>query len=103
TTFGIGREEVAALLAEDRARLLEARNLRPQPARDDKVLASWNGLMLAAFAEAGRFLPDGARYTTIAEEAAGFLLDALRGPDGRLRRSWKDGPARAPRTPPDPP
>ncbi len=92
-TLGIGREEVAALLAEDRARLLEARDGRPQPARDDKVLASWNGLMLATLAEAGRFLPDGTRYTAIAREAADFLLGALRGPDGRLRRSWKDGRA----------
>ncbi len=93
TTFGISQEEAAALLAEDRARLLAARNERPQPGRDDKVLASWNGLMLAALAEAGRALPDGARYTAIAEEAADFLLGALRGADGRLRRSWKDGRA----------
>jgi uncharacterized protein YyaL (SSP411 family) len=93
TTFGIGREEVAALLAEDRVRLLAARDARPQPARDDKVLASWNGLMLAAFAEAGRFLLGGERYAAIAREAADFLLGALRGADGRLKRSWKDGRA----------
>ncbi|MFN8624320.1 MAG: thioredoxin domain-containing protein, partial [Chloroflexota bacterium] len=94
TTFGIGREEVALLLAEDRARLLAARDGRPQPARDDKVLAAWNGLMIAAYAEAGRFLPDGAPYTRIAQEAAGFILDELRTPDGRLLRSWMDGDAR---------
>ena len=93
TTFGISREEAAALLAEDRARLLAARDERPQPGRDDKVLASWNGLMLAALAEAGRVLPGGAHYTTVAVEAADFLLGALRGPDGRLKRSWKDGRA----------
>jgi len=93
TTFGISQEEAAALLAEDRGRLLAARDERPQPGRDDKVLASWNGLLLAALAEAGRVLPDGARYTAAAVEAAAFLLDNLRGPDGRLRRSWKDGRA----------
>jgi uncharacterized protein len=90
TTFGISRDEAATLLAQDRASLLAARGGRPQPGRDDKVLASWNGLMLAAYAEAGRFLPDGARYTAIAREAAAFLLGALRSPDGRLKRSWKE-------------
>ena len=58
TTWAISREEVASRLGRARTRLLEARDARPQPARDDKVIASWNGLALAAFAEAGRVLPD---------------------------------------------
>jgi uncharacterized protein len=89
---GRPENEVASLLASARVRLLGRRSRRRQPARDDKVLASWNGLMLAAFAEAGRALHD-ERYRDIAVDAAGFLLEHLRGADGRLRRSFKDGRA----------
>ncbi len=81
-------------LREARRRLLARRSERPQPARDGKVIAAWNGLTLAALAEAAAaFGRDD--YRAAAERAAGFLLDALRGPDGRLRRSWKDGRAAA--------
>ena len=68
-----------------------ARATRPQPARDDKVLASWNGLALLALAEAGAILPEGDRYTRLASEVARSLHHRPRTPDGRLRRSWKDG------------
>ncbi|HUQ78610.1 MAG TPA: thioredoxin domain-containing protein [Patescibacteria group bacterium] len=85
-----GRE---ARLAAARSRLLERRMTRPQPARDDKALAAWNGLAIGAFADAGRMLPgeDGQRYRSAAIAAAEAILGGLRGPDGRLRRSWKDG------------
>jgi uncharacterized protein YyaL (SSP411 family) len=89
---GLDPEEVERRLESARARLLERRTRRRQPARDDKVLAAWNGLMLAPFAEAGRVL-DEERYRKIAVQAADLLLHHLRGPDGRLRRSWKDGRA----------
>jgi uncharacterized protein YyaL (SSP411 family) len=71
--------------------LATARAARPQPARDDKVLASWNGLALAALAEAAQVLPDGARYAALATDIARSLRRRLRAPDGRLHRSWKDG------------
>src|SRR5207249_7538432 len=55
--FEHGRSIVRGELDEEtRCRLLEIRERRPQPARDDKVIASWNGLALAALAEAGRRL-----------------------------------------------
>ena len=73
--------------------LLRRRDQRPQPARDDKVLTSWNGLAIAAFADAGRALGE-PPFLEMATEAADFLLRELRTPDGRLRRSWKDGRAR---------
>jgi len=76
-------------LARERRKLLEARDARVRPARDDKALASWNGLMLAAVAEAARVL-DRADYLALAERNAAFLLAQLRTPEGRLRRSWKD-------------
>ncbi len=110
--FGRSAENVAKVLGRARAALLAARDLRPQPARDDKALAGWNGLMIAAFADAAALLgrePAGrrpaagrdaepivaaaARYRAIAERAAGRLLEVLREPDGRFRRSWKDGRA----------
>jgi uncharacterized protein YyaL (SSP411 family) len=71
---------------ETRARLLEQRARRPQPLRDDKAIASWNGLMLAALAQAGRVGP--------ATSLAGFLLGQLSDGDGRLHRTWRDGVAK---------
>jgi uncharacterized protein YyaL (SSP411 family) len=69
-----------------RARLLGIREGRPQPLRDDKAIASWNGLMLAALAQGGRVEP-GARL-------AEFLLGQLSTPDGRLHRTWRRGVAK---------
>ncbi len=85
-----------ARLAEARAQLLETRSRRPQPARDDKALAAWNGLAIGAFADAARLLapdrPEAAvRYREAAIAAAHAILTGLRRPDGRLGRSWKDG------------
>ncbi len=79
-------------LAPARRALFEAREARVHPGRDDKVLASWNGLMLAAFAEAARAL-DRDDYRGIAERNADFLLSELRTADGRLVHTWKDGRA----------
>ncbi|MCC6222993.1 MAG: thioredoxin domain-containing protein [Thermoleophilia bacterium] len=78
-----------------RRALLEARDRRPQPARDDKVLAAWNGLALAALAEAGARLerPD---YTGAARELAEFLLGAMIDGRGRLLRAYRIGEARIP-------
>ncbi|MGD0447241.1 MAG: thioredoxin domain-containing protein [Candidatus Dormibacteria bacterium] len=74
-----------------RLRLLGSRSQRVAPGRDAKVVTAWNGLALRAFAEAGSALarPD---YVEIAQNCAGFLLDALV-VDGRLRRSWMAGAA----------
>jgi uncharacterized protein YyaL (SSP411 family) len=71
---------------ETRARLFAIRDAREKPARDDKAIASWNGLMLAALAQAGR-VADGVR-------CAEFLLGPLSTPDGRLHRTWRDGVAK---------
>ncbi len=77
-------------LAMARRELLSARQQRIRPGRDEKVLASWNGLMLAAFAEAARVL-DRDDYLQTAELNAQFLLHEMRDPerDGRLLRTWK--------------
>ncbi|MCC6829823.1 MAG: thioredoxin domain-containing protein [Thermoleophilia bacterium] len=80
------------LLASARGKLYAARSRREAPARDDKVIASWNGLAIAAFADAGVILgrPD---FVRAAEEAAAALLDGLV-VDGRLHRTLQDGAAR---------
>ena len=100
---GRAADEVAELLERARRALLAVRDRRPQPARDDKAIAGWNGLMLGAFADAAALLSregdatldaNAARYRAIAERAAGRLVAVLRGPDGRFGRSWKDGMAR---------
>jgi len=81
-----GDPEHESKLANARARLLARRQTRPQPARDDKALAAWNGLAIAALADEGN-----PRFSGAATAAAVVLLDELRRPDGRLGRSWKDG------------
>jgi uncharacterized protein YyaL (SSP411 family) len=71
-------------------RLLAQRSARPQPFRDDKAIASWNGLALAALAEAARRL-DRSDWLDAAVELGGFLLGPLRGDDGRVLRSVREG------------
>jgi uncharacterized protein len=72
-----------------RTRLYAARTLRPQPARDDKVVTAWNGLAIGALAEAGVLL-DEPRYVDAARNCAHLLLARHR-VDGRLRRTSRDG------------
>ncbi|MGA2501434.1 MAG: thioredoxin domain-containing protein, partial [Tepidisphaeraceae bacterium] len=79
-------------LADDRHALLEARNRRIRPGRDDKVLADWNGLLIEALALAGGALGE-PRYLDAAAAAADFLLMRLRRGDGRLLHAWRSGRA----------
>jgi hypothetical protein len=80
---------------ELRARLLAERAGRPQPFRDDKALASWNGLALAALAEAGYRL-EREDWIEAARSLGDFLLRALSDEEGRLLRSRRDGRASGP-------
>jgi uncharacterized protein YyaL (SSP411 family) len=85
-------KESEARLVAGRARLLELRENRTQPGRDDKIITAWNGLMLAAFADAGRFLGR-EDYLDIAKRNADFLLAELVTSESRVLRTWKDGRA----------
>jgi uncharacterized protein len=77
---------------ETRAQLLAIREQRPQPFRDDKVIASWNGLALAALAEASvRLGRDDLRDAAV--QLGQFLLGPL-SEGGELRRTWRDGIAK---------
>jgi uncharacterized protein YyaL (SSP411 family) len=73
-----------------RQQLLAARSKRVRPRRDDKVLVGWNGLAIEAMARAGAVLGE-PRYAQAAARAAQFVLDNLRGPDGRLLHCWRAG------------
>jgi uncharacterized protein YyaL (SSP411 family) len=70
-----------------RKRLYEAREGRVHPEKDDKVLASWNGLMVAALARAARALEE-PEYARAAERAAGFVLQEMKDGEGRLLHRW---------------
>ena len=92
-------DEIVDVVARARPVLLEARNRRPRPSLDDKVLTSWNGLMIAATARAGRILgasdpARGRHWIARAIRAAAFVRSALWQPDTQtLRRRWRAGDA----------
>ncbi len=85
--------EEADQLRDMRERVLAIRDDRVPPGLDDKVLTSWNGLALAAFAEAGRVL-DEPRYRAVAERNAAFVREEL-WHDSRLQHTYKAGVAKA--------
>jgi uncharacterized protein YyaL (SSP411 family) len=85
-------DKVEASLQKSRSILFQLREQRVKPGRDEKILTSWNGLMLRSFAEAARYLGR-SDYLQVAVHNATFLLQMLR-KDGRLMRTYKDGQAR---------
>jgi uncharacterized protein YyaL (SSP411 family) len=91
--LGMDADALRSQLARDRRALLAVRDKRVPPGKDTKILVSWNGLMIASLAEGGRILRDEC-YVTAAARAAGFVLDRMRSPDGRLLHGYKDHQAR---------
>jgi uncharacterized protein len=87
--------ETEAALARCRELLLAARTARVRPGLDDKVLADWNGLMIAALAEAALTF-DRADWLGLAQRAFAFIRAAMTAADGRVRHSWRSGQARHP-------
>ncbi|HEV8205334.1 MAG TPA: thioredoxin domain-containing protein [Acidimicrobiia bacterium] len=90
--LGLDEERLRADVERARGPLFAERTRRPQPATDDKVIAGWNGLAIAALAEAGRVF-DVEPFVSASAGAGGFALRELRDGDGRLLRSWRDGRA----------
>ena len=84
--------ELRSVIERSREKLYQARLDRSPPLRDDKVLTSWNAMMVSALATAALVLGE-EDYARRAEQAADFLLDNLRR-DGRLLRSYRNGQAR---------
>lgn len=86
-------DELTAELADSRARLLAVRDQRVRPGKDDKILVSWNALMIDALARAGQIL-NHTSYFAAAKKGARFLLEHLARPDGRLLHTWRHGTAK---------
>jgi uncharacterized protein len=85
-----GSPDEEAGLATSRAKLFALREARSKPGRDDKVLADWNGLTIAALARASVVFNEPAWLRT-ARAAFDFIMGRLRGPDGRLLHAWREG------------
>jgi uncharacterized protein YyaL (SSP411 family) len=86
--FGMTEDEVRASLDSSRTLLLARRSIRPLPHRDDKIIAAWNGLMIAALARGARVLGrDDLRQA--ASDAAGFLRRELWVEGRGMKRSWR--------------
>jgi hypothetical protein len=97
-TLAIPRAEAEAAVARATARMFDAREKREKPFRDEKILASWNGLMAGALARAGAALGDGAMVEAAARAMA-FVereLVVREGEGARVLRHFKDGVARGP-------
>jgi uncharacterized protein YyaL (SSP411 family) len=91
---GVSMQRLEDVITRGRSRLLAIRERRVRPQRDDKVIAAWNGLMLASFAEAARLLGM-ERYRQIAVRSAKFILQELRR-EGQLYRIYTAGQSKVP-------
>lgn len=88
--LSVDPKELHQRLRANRDKLLEVRSRRIRPAKDDKILTSWNGLMIAGMAKAGAALGE-TTYLGAAEKAANFLLSTLRDENGRLLHGYRHG------------
>ena len=91
--FRLAPAEVERVVAQGRHKLFAVRETRVKPARDEKILTEWNGLMIHALAECG-VVTGRADALGAAIKAADFILTNMSQPDGKLYRSHKDGQAR---------
>lgn len=92
---GIQPEELERTLEDARIKLFAVREKRVHPLKDDKILTSWNGLMIAAFAKGFQVFGDKA-YADAAANAADFIVKNLRTDDGRLLRRFRENEASFP-------
>jgi uncharacterized protein YyaL (SSP411 family) len=83
-------EQVAQILQTASSKLFAAREKRVRPGRDEKILTSWNGLMISGFAK-GYAISGDTKYLQAAKNAVEFIESKLASSDGRLRRTFKDG------------
>jgi uncharacterized protein YyaL (SSP411 family) len=90
--FDFKTDEKRLTLDQVKEKLYKVRSQRIPPGRDDKIITGWNGLMMAAYADAGRIL-DRPDYIQAATRNAEFIYQVLRKSDGRLLRTWKEGSA----------
>jgi hypothetical protein len=89
--FGKSEKEINRIIEQSKVKLFEYRIKRPRPHLDDKMLTSWNGLMISAFAKAFQVLGD-KKYLHAGERAAAFIKQNLYDPEkGQLYRRWREG------------
>jgi len=91
--LGVDAEQLRLELAHSRSLLLETRNRRVRPGRDDKVIAAWNGLMIHAFARGACLLRE-VEFRQAAVDAGEFIWSQMRRKDGRLLHTWRNGQAK---------
>ncbi len=90
--LGIAENRLRKSLEDSRQKLYQEREKRIHPFKDDKILTDWNGLMIAALAQAGNALGN-SKYTLAASKAADFIGHNLTGADGRLFKRYRKGQA----------
>lgn len=90
---GLDAKKLTQDLAQMRQELLAVRDQRVRPGKDDKILVSWNALMIDAMAKAGVILSR-PEYLAAAEKAASFILTKMSRPDGRLLHTYRNGEAK---------
>ena len=90
--LGMEKEDFIDRLEKARQTLFDARERRVHPAKDDKILTNWNGLMIAAFAKAAQTF-DQRKYSDGARKAAEFILRNMKTSGGRLLHRFRDGEA----------
>ena len=91
-SLGVDETEFERVVESGKVKLFAARQGRVSPARDDKIIVAWNGLMMSAMAQGFNVLGEAA-YLNSAREAASFILSELV-VEGELMHTWKDGRAR---------
>ena len=94
-SLDLDASQLSCELAASRQKLLEVRDQRVRPGKDDKVLTSWNALMIDSLARAATTLGE-PRYLDAATRAAKFILKEMRDNDGRLLHTWRHGQATLP-------
>jgi uncharacterized protein YyaL (SSP411 family) len=93
--LGIPRDRIESMMGAVRGKLFRAREKRPRPFKDTKVLADWNGLAIGALARVSR-ITDDSRFLDAAETAARFILEKMRDQEGRLFHTFMEGEASVP-------
>jgi uncharacterized protein YyaL (SSP411 family) len=91
--YGKPPEQAVQIVVDASALLFAAREKRVRPGRDEKVLTSWNGLMISGFAK-GYGVTGDEKYLQAAKKAVGFVETKIAAGDGRLQRTFKDGKAK---------
>jgi uncharacterized protein YyaL (SSP411 family) len=88
--LNISEKKLTERLNEIRKKLLESRDKRVHPYKDDKILTDWNGLMVAALARGAQVFNEPV-FAEAARRIIGFILNRMRTSDGRLLHRFRDG------------